>query len=97
MAYVIAEACVSVKDRACVEVCPVDGIHPRKDEEADEPQLYINPGDCIDCGACEPVCPVKAIYAEDDLPEQSKEFLQMNADYYALGRDDFRAKWGRPA
>ncbi len=65
MAYVIAEPCIGVKDTACVNACPVDCIHPRKDE-ADfnsSAQLYIDPQECIDCGACVPVCPVSAIFA----------------------------------
>ena len=64
MTYVIAEPCVNTKDTACVEVCPVDCIHPKKDEpefEA-ETKLYIDPETCIDCGACVPVCPVQAIF-----------------------------------
>jgi NAD-dependent dihydropyrimidine dehydrogenase PreA subunit len=63
MPYVIAEPCINVKDKACVEVCPVDCIY-----EGPE-QLFIHPDECIDCGACEPVCPVKAIFAEDETPE----------------------------
>jgi len=60
MAYVIAEPCIGTKDTACVDVCPVDCIHPRKDEAEHEgvTQLFINPVECIDCGACVPVCPV---------------------------------------
>ena len=71
MAYVIAEPCIGTKDTACVDACPVDCIHPKKDEprHADEEMLYIDPVECIDCGACVPVCPVSAIYAGDDLPE----------------------------
>ena len=72
MAYVIAEPCIGTKDTACVDVCPVDCIHPRKDEPGyeGETQLYINPVECIDCGACVPVCPVTAIFALEDLPEK---------------------------
>src|SRR3989449_6779383 len=72
MAYIIAEPCIGTKDTACVDVCPVDCIHPRKDEAnfADVPQLYIDPVECIDCGACVPVCPVSAIFPLDDLPEK---------------------------
>ena len=84
MAYVIAEPCIGTKDTACVDVCPVDCIHPRKDEpgyEA-ETQLYINPVECIDCGACVPVCPVTAIFALDDLPEKWQNFTPINADWY---------------
>ena len=97
MAYVIAEPCINVKDRACVEVCPVDCIHPRTDEDTGEQQLYIHPDECIDCGACEPVCPVKAIFAEDEVPEQWKDYAAMNADYYRLDREQFAARWGRKA
>ena len=85
MAYVIAEPCVGTKDTACVDVCPVDCIHPRKDEAAyeSETQLYINPTECIDCGACVPVCPVTAIFALEDLPEKWQAFTATNADWYA--------------
>jgi len=94
MAYVIAEPCINVKDRACVEVCPVDCIHPRTDEDKDERLLYIHPDECIDCGACEPVCPVKAISPEDEVPAQWKAYTEMNADYYKLTHEAFREKWG---
>ena len=85
MAYVIAEPCIGVKDTACVDVCPVDAIHPRKDENgfAAESQLYINPDDCIDCGACVPVCPVAAIFPLDDLPRQWRHFAPINAEHFA--------------
>jgi ferredoxin len=84
MAYVIAEPCIGTKDTACVDVCPVDCIHPRKDEPGyeTETQLYINPVECIDCGACVPVCPVTAIFALDDLPEKWQNFTPINADWY---------------
>jgi NAD-dependent dihydropyrimidine dehydrogenase PreA subunit len=84
MAYVIAEPCIGTKDSACVDVCPVDCIHPRKDEAGFEAatQLYINPDECIDCGACVPVCPVTAIFALEDLPEKWSSFTKINADYY---------------
>jgi len=84
MAYVIAEPCIDVKDNACVEVCPVDCIHPSKDEPDYDNvhQLYINPDECIDCGACVPVCPVEAIFEESELPEQWAHFTGINADYY---------------
>ena len=84
MAYVIAEPCIGTKDTACVDVCPVDCIHPRKDENdfAAETMLYINPDECIDCGACVPVCPVTAIFALEDLPEKWQNFTQINADWY---------------
>jgi len=84
MAYVIAEPCIGTKDTACVDVCPVDCIHPRKDEagfEA-EKQLYIHPDECIDCGACVPVCPVTAIFALEDLPEKWTSYTPVNADWF---------------
>ncbi len=82
MAYVITDTCT--KDELCVEACPVDCIHPKKDEAnfADVELIYIDPVECIDCGACVPVCPVSAIFALDDLPEKWANFAQINADYY---------------
>ncbi len=84
MVYVIAEPCIGVKDTACVDVCPVDCIHPRKDEPDFEgvPQLYINPEECIDCGACVPACPVSAIFPLEELPEKWVNFTPINAEYY---------------
>jgi NAD-dependent dihydropyrimidine dehydrogenase PreA subunit len=84
MAYVIAEPCIGTKDSACVDVCPVDCIHPRKDEGEFEASkmLFINPDECIDCGACVPVCPVTAIFALEDLPEKWAEYAKTNADYF---------------
>ena len=79
MTYVITEPCIDVLDRSCVEVCPVDCIH---EEEGVDRKLYIDPDECIDCGACEPVCPVTAIFAEDDVPEQWAEYTQMDAQWY---------------
>jgi ferredoxin len=84
MAYVIAEPCIGTKDTSCVEVCPVDCIHPRPDEDGFEAaeQLYINPDECIDCGACAPACPVQAIFPEDEVPEKWKAFIEKNRAYY---------------
>jgi ferredoxin len=84
MAYVIAEPCIGTKDSACVDVCPVDCIHPRKDEPGFEAAklLTIHPDECIDCGACVPACPVEAIFALDEVPEKWKDYIQLNADYY---------------
>lgn len=84
MAYVIAEPCIGTKDTACVDACPVDCIHPKKDSDKFEGAelLYIDPVECIDCGACVPVCPVSAIFALDDLPEKWSHFAQINAEYF---------------
>ena len=76
--YVIAEPCLGVKDKACVEVCPVDCIH----SDEDSPQLYINPDECIGCGACEAECPVEAIYEHTALPDTWKHYIQVNAAYF---------------
>ena len=76
MPYIIAEPCVNVKDKACVEVCPVDCIY-----EGDT-MLFIHPDECIDCGACEPVCPVTAIFPEDVVPDEWAHFTATNAAYF---------------
>ncbi len=82
MTYYITETCIDLKDKACVEVCPVDCIHPIDGE--DEPMLYIDPDECIDCGACEPECPVEAIFAEEDMPEDQSRFVDINTKYFEL-------------
>jgi NAD-dependent dihydropyrimidine dehydrogenase PreA subunit len=84
MPYIIAELCIGVKDTSCVDACPVDCIHPKKDEAAfaDVEMLYIDPLECIDCGACVPVCPVSAIFALEDLPQKWLAFTKRNADYF---------------
>ncbi|HEY6466195.1 MAG TPA: ferredoxin family protein [Candidatus Acidoferrales bacterium] len=92
MTMVITEPCIGVKDTACVDVCPVDCIHPRKDESefADAPQLYIDPAECIDCGACVPVCPVSAIYFEADVPNKWERFKEVNAHWYEARKAETR-------
>jgi NAD-dependent dihydropyrimidine dehydrogenase PreA subunit len=77
LTYVIGAACIDVLDRTCIEECPVDCIY----EGARA--LYIHPDECVDCGACEPVCPVEAIYYEDDLPSEQHPFLADNARFFA--------------
>ncbi len=85
MAYVIAEPCIGTKDNSCVEVCPVDCIHPTPDEpDYDKVEmLFIDPDECIDCDACVEACPVDACFAEDQLPDEWAEFAQRNAAYFA--------------
>ena len=88
MTYIIAEPCIDVTDKACVEVCPVDCIYEIGDDgvshngiEADEGLknlLYIHPEECIDCGACEPVCPVDAIFMDEETPEKWSDFIEYN-------------------
>jgi ferredoxin len=95
MAYVITEPCVGTCDTACVEVCPcdciwgpipVEEIRAATGEERRERfgslQLYINPAECIDCGACEPVCPVSAIFLDAQLPEKYRHFAAINAYFF---------------
>jgi NAD-dependent dihydropyrimidine dehydrogenase PreA subunit len=84
MTYVIAEPCIGTKDLSCVEVCPVDCIHPTQDEPGfdDEQMLYIDPEECIDCDACVEACPVDACFAEDQLPEEWQSYIQINSEYY---------------
>ena len=84
MTFVITEPCIGTKDAACVDVCPVDCIHPTKKEAAFETaeMLYIDPAECIDCGACEPACPVEAIFEEDAVPEAQKQYTAINAAYF---------------
>lgn len=89
MTYVIAEPCIDLKDRACVEECPVDCIY-----EGDR-KLYIHPDECVDCGACEPVCPVEAIFYEDDVPPQWREFSGSEIAFFdELGSPGGAAKLG---
>jgi ferredoxin len=85
MPHVIAEPCIGVKDTACVDACPCDVIHPGKNEAefASATQLYIFADECIDCGACIPVCPATAIFLAEDLPEKWAHYVQINADWYA--------------
>lgn len=83
MAYVITDTCT--KDALCIDACPADCIHPRADEPGFEevPLLYIHPDDCIDCGACVPVCPTSSIFVLDELPADKAHFAEINAKYYA--------------
>jgi NAD-dependent dihydropyrimidine dehydrogenase PreA subunit len=74
--YVITEPCIGTKDQSCVEVCPVDCIYDAGDH------FMINPEECIDCGACEPECPVEAIYPEDEVPEDMESYTTKAANYF---------------
>ncbi len=84
MTFIITEPCIGTKDTACVDSCPVDCIHPRADEAGfgEEPQLYIDPEECIDCGACVPECPVEAIFPEDEVPEKWQSYIPVNYGWY---------------
>src|ERR1700733_9874674 len=84
MTYVIGSACVDVMDKSCVQECPVDCIY----EGARS--MYINPDECVDCGACKSICRMDAIYYETDLPTDQHQHLADNAAFFSetlLGRD----------
>jgi ferredoxin len=90
MPFIITDPCIGTKDTSCVDVCPVDCIHPRKDEPDFETasMLYIHPEECIDCGACVPACPVAAIYdGPDSTPASQKELIEANAIFRAGDAD----------
>jgi ferredoxin len=74
MAYVVTGNCTDCRFTDCVEVCPVDCFY------LDADMVYINPDECIDCGACEPTCPVEAIFPVDDLPADKVAWTKINAD-----------------
>jgi ferredoxin len=81
MPFIITDPCIGTKDHACVDVCPVDCIHPRRDDPEFEQasMLYIHPDECIDCGACVPACPVAAIYDSiDATPSHQKDLVEAN-------------------
>ena len=96
MSYIIAEPCVGVCDTACVEVCPVDCIHGpeypestrgeeikgKSEDELKGIQLYIDPEECIDCGACEPECPVTAIFEESETPPEWDSYIKANYKFF---------------
>ena len=90
MPFIITDPCIDTKDSACVDVCPVDCIHPRKDEPefAVTKMLYVHPEECIDCGACVPACPVAAIYdSVESVPGTQTTLVEANAVYRAGDAD----------
>ena len=80
MTHVITALCIGAKDkdRTCTEVCPMNCIHGTVADQT----LYIDPEECIDCGACVPACPRGAIFPEGDVPEKWKDSIQTNRDYF---------------
>ena len=84
MTYVITELCIGTKDTSCVEVCPVDCIHPTPQDPGFQraDMLFIDPEECIDCDACVEACPVDAIFAEDQVPAEWEHCVAANAEYY---------------
>lgn len=79
MTFVITDPCIDTQDQSCVSVCPVDCIHF---EEGKDAILYINPAECIDCGACQPACPVSAIFPEADVPADQARFIEINSLWF---------------
>jgi NAD-dependent dihydropyrimidine dehydrogenase PreA subunit len=77
LAFIICEPCIGAKELYCVDVCPVDCI-----QGADAEQMFIDPATCTDCAACEPVCPVSAIFIEADVPNKWKQFIRKNAEFF---------------
>ena len=86
MPFVVTSACIDTKDRSCVDACPVDCLY-----EGGR-MMYIHPTECIDCGACEPVCPVDAIYWVEELPTELSHFTSVNAEFFG----DEVTGWGDP-
>ena len=93
MSHIIGKKCISVCDTACVNACPVDCIHGPIDidgagaevatlDSIEGLQLYINPDECIDCAACEPECPVEAIYEESEVPAEWEKYIKLNYDFF---------------
>ena len=74
MTYVVTESCIKCKYTDCVDVCPVDCFHEGPN------MLVIDPDECIDCTLCVAECPVEAIFADDDVPENQRNFIRINAD-----------------
>jgi NAD-dependent dihydropyrimidine dehydrogenase PreA subunit len=82
MAYVITDSCI--KDNLCADACPGEAIHPGKNEPAyaTATQLYINPAECMDCGACVSECPTDSIYSSDELPADKADAAEKNAEFF---------------
>jgi NAD-dependent dihydropyrimidine dehydrogenase PreA subunit len=88
--YIITAACIDLLDKTCVAECPVDCIYEG------ERMMYIHPDECVDCGACEPVCPVDAIFYENDVPPQLGAFHRVNVEFFTyLGSPGGAASVGK--
>ena len=74
MPYIVTEPCIGVNDKSCMTVCPVDCIYEGED------MVYIHPGQCIDCGLCEPECPVTAIFVDSDVPKNWHHYIKINRE-----------------
>ena len=78
MTFIVGENCIKCKHTDCVEVCPVDCFYEGPN------MLVIHPDECIDCALCEPECPVDAIFADDEVPEDQEAFIELNAELAEL-------------
>ncbi len=87
MTFVITDACIDVKDKSCVAVCPVDCIY----SDGDDRMCYIHPADCIDCAVCESACPVQAIFPVEEVPRAAVRFVEINAQWFTDRRAAQRA------
>ena len=81
MAYVICEPCIGVKDRTCVDSCPCDCIYEGPKEGFPD-MMFIDPDECIDCGVCQPECPVDAIFPDMDVPDEWRHFTALNQQFF---------------
>ena len=90
MTFVVSENCIKCKLTDCVEVCPVDCFYEGPN------MLVIHPDECIDCALCEPECPVDAIFSEDELPDDQKQFLALNAELAQVWPNITEKKDGLP-
>lgn len=90
MTFIISEPCIDILDKACLAQCPVDSIYEG------EHMMYIHPDECIECGACEPVCPQGAIFFDEELPEEWSEFAEANVQFFeTLGSPGGAANVGK--
>jgi len=80
MTYVVTQPCLQEKNKSCIDVCPVDCIYEESD--ALDRMVYINPDECIDCGACESACPVTAIYEESSVPDEWTDYIEINSLWF---------------
>jgi len=80
MTFIVTQPCLNEKTKDCMDVCPVDCIYEESDHL--DPMVYINADECIDCGACESACPVNAIFAEADVPEEWSEYIELNLQWF---------------
>ncbi len=89
MAYIVTQPCIAEKNKSCMDVCPVDCIYEGSGDL--DPMVYINPDECIDCGACESACPVTAIFEESAVPDEWTDYIELNREWFE-DRDGVRGR-----